>query len=410
MENNLQEVYDKVIDLGNISEETKEEKKPKKLTGEEVKLITETLNNVVEQNANLKVIADLPSNNGVSESESDLKGEDKVVTVNVNPVTNEKTVVGTPEETNNELASGMFEDILDGKLDGADIEDIELRETVVRDGLKEKFNTDFKEEDVIKIMNLMNDYRKDNTIDVFARLPKKIQNVITTGIAKQGIPFNTAINIRKTMARELLNDLILDISVDNYQVELNEQLDTLFGNMREEIRDMSIKNTKDQIEKLTGIIPELREKDPEKADRLLLVIDGMKNSFSYDKLSTAIKEKKIGRIRKIDLEKPKKIYDKFNRLYETSVYNIYDMNMLPSIMRKLLPEDISDEKIHRFLISFCKYCENNDLKPDVLEEHSFMYYTVLNIVLLSLGTKSVEEDEYAKEITDNIIKVMDLFE
>ena len=410
MENNLQEVYDKVIDLGNLSEETKEEKKPKKLTSEEVKLITETLNNVVEQNANLKVIADLPSNNGVSESESDLKGEDKVVTVNVNPVTNEKTVVGTPEETNNELASGMFEDILDGKLDGADIEDIELRETVVRDGLKEKFNTDFKEEDVIKIMNLMNDYRKDNTIDVFARLPKKIQNVITTGIAKQGIPFNTAINIRKTMARELLNDLILDISVDNYQVELNEQLDTLFGNMREEIRDMSIKNTKDQIEKLTGIIPELREKDPEKADRLLLVIDGMKNSFSYDKLSTAIKEKKIGRIRKIDLEKPKKIYDKFNRLYETSVYNIYDMNMLPSIMRKLLPEDISDEKIHRFLISFCKYCENNDLKPDVLEEHSFMYYTVLNIVLLSLGTKSVEEDEYAKEITDNIIKVMDLFE
>ena len=410
MENNLQEVYDKVIDLGNISEETKEEKKPKKLTSEEVKLITETLNNVVEQNANLKVIADLPSNNGVSESESDLKGEDKVVTVNVNPVTNEKTVVGTPEETNNELASGMFEDILDGKLDGADIEDIELRETVVRDGLKEKFNTDFKEEDVIKIMNLMNDYRKDNTIDVFARLPKKIQNVITTGIAKQGIPFNTAINIRKTMARELLNDLILDISVDNYQVELNEQLDTLFGNMREEIRDMSIKNTKDQIEKLTGIIPELREKDPEKADRLLLVIDGMKNSFSYDKLSTAIKEKKIGRIRKIDLEKPKKIYDKFNRLYETSVYNIYDMNMLPSIMRKLLPEDISDEKIHRFLISFCKYCENNNYHPDVLEEHSFMYYTVLNIVLLSLGTKSVEEDEYAKEITDNIIKVMDLFE
>ena len=53
MENNLQEVYDKVIDLGNISEEDKEEKKPKKLTSEEVKLITETLNNVVEQNAKL---------------------------------------------------------------------------------------------------------------------------------------------------------------------------------------------------------------------------------------------------------------------------------------------------------------------------------------------------------------------
>ena len=118
MENNFKEVYDKVMDIGDVSEEVTEEKKPKKLTNEEVKLITETLNNVVEQNANLKVIADLPSNNGVSEAESDLKGEDKVVTVNVNPVTNEKTIIGTPEEDDNELASDMFEDIMDGEIDG----------------------------------------------------------------------------------------------------------------------------------------------------------------------------------------------------------------------------------------------------------------------------------------------------
>ena len=410
MENNFKEVYDKVMDIGDVSEETKEEKKPKKLTDEEVKLITETLNNVVEQNANLKVIADLPSNNGVSEAESDLKGEDKVVTVNVNPATNEKTIIGTPEEDDNELASDMFEDIMDGEIDGASIEDIDFREEVVREGVKDKFNTEFKDEEVIQMMNLMNDYRKDKSIDVFNRLPKKIQNMITRHIAKEGIPFNTAINIRKAMAREIIDDLIMDLSIDNYQIEFNEELDKIFGDMKEEIRDMSIKNTKNQIDQLIKVEPELREKDPEKADRLLLIIDGMKNSFSYEKLYTAVKEKKIGRIRKIDLEKPKKIYDKFNRLYETSVYNIYDMNLLHGILRKVLPEDISDEKIHRFLISFCKYCENNNFNPDVLENHSFMYYTVLNIVLLSLGTKSIEEDEYAKEITDNIIKVIDLFE
>ena len=37
MENNFKEVYDKVMDIGDISEETTEEKKPKKLTNEEVK-------------------------------------------------------------------------------------------------------------------------------------------------------------------------------------------------------------------------------------------------------------------------------------------------------------------------------------------------------------------------------------
>ena len=187
-------------------------------------------------------------------------------------------------------------------------------------------------------------------------------------------------------------------------------MDKLFGGIKEEMRNMSINVTKVQIKNLVKVEPEIREKNPEKADRLLLIIDNMKNSFSFEKLYNAIKDKKIGRIRKIDLEKPKKIYNKFNRLYEDSAYNIYDINIVPRVLRKVLPEDISDDNIHRFVISFCKYCENNDLKPDVLEEHSFMYYTVLNIVLLSLGTKSVEEDEYAKEITDNIVKVMSLFE
>ena len=153
MENNFKEVYDKVMDIGDMKEEVTEEKKQKKLTNEELKLITETLNNVVEQNANLKVIADLPSNNGVSEAENDLKGEDKVVTVNVNPATNEKTIIGTPEEDDNELASDMFEDIIDGEIDGASIEDIDFREEVVREGVKDKFNTEFKDEEVIQKIN-----------------------------------------------------------------------------------------------------------------------------------------------------------------------------------------------------------------------------------------------------------------
>ena len=412
MENNLQETYNKLLDLGDTVGETltTEEQEGKKLTDEEIDLLSNTLNNVVEQNANLKVIADLPSNNGISEAESDLQGENGYVNVTINPATGEKAIVGLAEEDEDNESSELFEDIFDNKVDGASIKDIQFTDESVKDLIKDKFESSFTNNDVMQMVTLLNEYRKDNSIKVFNKLPKKIQQFINISIAKQGIPINAATNVRETVTKEVLDDLITDLTINNYEIEFNKEMDKLFGGMKEEMRNMSINVTKEQIKNLVKVEPEIREKNPEKADRLLLIIDNMKNSFSFEKLYNAIKDKKIGRIRKIDLEKPKKIYNKFNRLYEDSAYNIYDINIVPRVLRKVLPEDISDDKIHRFVISFCKYCENNNFKPDVLEEHSFMYYTVLNIVLLSLGTKSVEEDEYAKEITDNIVKVMSLFE
>ena len=55
-------------------------------------------------------------------------------------------------------------------------------------------------------------------------------------------------------------------------------------------------------------------------------------------------------------------------------------------------------------------CDMNNLNPVVLEEHAFMYYTVLNIVLLSLSSKSEEEDKTTEEIVENITKVIKLFD
>ena len=88
---------------------------------------------------------------------------------------------------------------------------------------------------------------------------------------------------------------------------------------------------------------------------------------------------------------------------------ILKINIISCILRKILPENISNDSIHKFLTSFCKYCEIEKLKPEVIENHAFMYYTVLNIVLMSLGNKSPEDDEFSKEITNNIIRIIDLF-
>ena len=82
--------------------------------------------------------------------------------------------------------------------------------------------------------------------------------------------------------------------------------------------------------------------------------------------------------------------------------------MLPSILRKKLPDNISNENIHKFLISFCKYCENENLRPEVIEEHSFMYYTILNIVMMNIGNKTEKQDKFEEEILNNIIKIIEI--
>ena len=413
---NIKETYEKVLKVGEISEKTIENiqdantKDIIKLSDSEIEEINDTLNDIIDKNANLKVLSQLPSNNGISESDGSLEGEDVLMNVKVNPATNEKIILGPVEEDENELSSELFDDILNGEAEGTDFTDINFRKETVETAMKDKFKgTSFSDTDILKIVNVLNEYRKDKNIDVYSNLPDKLKSIIDRGAASSGIPINVAKNVRKTVSKELMEDLMFDISLENYQLDFMDEVNDLFDNMNKEIKDMSIDMTKNQIENLTNLEPKMREKDPKLADRLLLIIDGMKNSFSFERLYNAVKERKIGKIRKIDLEKPEKIYKNFNRLYETSVYNIYDIGMLPNILRKKLPDTISNEDIHRFVISFCKYCENEKLKPEVLEEHSYMYYTILNIVMMNIGNKSEKEDQFEEEILNNITKVIELF-
>ena len=402
MENNIQDAYNNLMELGNITEEDSS-----KLTEENVNDILTTMENVLENNENLKVIAQLPSNNGILEtSDNKLEGEDVLARVKINPVTNESVMVGLVEDDEDiSEESSFFEDILNND-DSTEIEDIKFRQDVVGKAIENKFNCDFDEHDVIKFVNLLNDYKNDNTIDAYNRLPDKIKKSIDAMAAKEGIPYNTLTTLKRSVTRELLDDFIMDVTIENYQVELHEELDNMFSGMRSEIRDMSIDMTRQQIVKLTEMEPEMREKNPELADRLLKIVDGMENSFTYEKLYEAIKERRLGKIRKIDLEKPEKIYKNFNYKYSRSIYNIYDICMLPDILKKFLPDDIEMENIHKFLIYFCKYCEN--FNPEILEEHSFMYYTILNMVLLNINSRSEEEDTFSKELIENIVKVISI--
>ena len=55
------------------------------------------------------------------------------------------------------------------------------------------------------------------------------------------------------------------------------------------------------------------------------------------------------------------------------------------------------------MLAYCKFCLN--YKPEVPEEHAFVYYVLYNIALLDIY-KSQEYDDFAPEFLKNIVDII----
>ena len=81
--------------------------------------------------------------------------------------------------------------------------------------------------------------------------------------------------------------------------------------------------------------------------------------------------------------------------------------MLEPILDRHLPDWIDMEDIRAFIIVFCKFCMN--FSPDVLEEHTFMYYFIYNICMMDMHNETNEESKvFYDELTKNIVKFIEL--
>ena len=109
----------------------------------------------------------------------------------------------------------------------------------------------------------------------------------------------------------------------------------------------------------------------EKLEKIKNIIDEAYNLTDFSEFCKHVK------IKKFDLEKPKKIFLSFNAKYLKHNNNINDIQYCPIVLDRHI---IGDEKSNmKLCLAFCKYCMN--YSPDNIEEHSFMYYFIKNIIL-----------------------------
>ena len=284
-----------------------------------------------------------------------------------------------------------------------DYDTIAITDDLIAKACKDLFSLD--NASTTKMVKLVKEYRnlpksEKEKYNVFRQLPDKMKTMINKGSPdKQG---------RNVVARELLDEIIQSACIDS---EFNKVKD-LLGSISKEL---DIKNTtKMYTEYQKGLFEtnlvahrdKIKDEDPKKAELLDKIITSFKHAYMFDNLIEAYKTNGGKyRAKKIDLEKFENRYlNEFNRKYQNSKYDIPNIYQAYHMLDKKLPKDIDLDDIKRFFILFVKYTQN--FSPENIEEHTFMYYTIMNIITLNFMDIQEDENEFLNSVKQGVVDVI----
>ena len=390
-------------DIVNIEEKKNESYK---LTEQDKQDILDTMQKEVERNENLKVLSQLPSNNGIEENKENLKGESKEVDVIIDGLTGEKTILGSSTKEKVENAEEDFFSSLDNtnfdthyNILASDIKKVASEET--------SFGSfDISDETTIELLKVINKYKEDKKIS-YKDLPVQVREFIDDYMKKNGmyaasnvIAYNS---IRNDMANMLIDEYINQIELNKWSDDFNIQMEKFSEEMKTEMSPLYKELNDNREEYLQNLIDKLS--DDEKKEKAEAILNSIKDAFALARLKEAAPKIKI---KNFDLEKPGREYKDLMNKYIDNQYHIYDLFMITNVLNRHLLNLKLIEKNDRttaikFVVAFCKFCKN--YKTTVPEEHAFMYFVTYNIILLDIY-KGDTYDTYSFEFLNNVLEVV----
>lgn len=374
---------------------------PNALTDENVHDIIDTLNENVKSSENLSNIVAFPSNNGVEEHEPE-EGYEKKVDVTMDLETGR--TIASPKEDKQKEASDIFEDMGDSladiDFDNFEVTPEDIKKTVQEDSSIYGDLEDIKEETILDLLNLVNKSRAGEQIK-YKELPLEIKDYVDTYLAKEMNVYpdehsNSTNQIRNMIADDLITQYVTTLSMDKYTQQFNEGLENIYHAVGEELSSYVKDYDKNKIEYLEKICKDID--DEEKKQRVSQVLDSIYDAYKLTRMKDV-----SYRIKKFDLEKPNRVFDQVMVKYRNNKYHIFELHMITNILNKHLKQNGYEEDGTIFMLAYCKFCLN--YKPEVPEEHAFVYYVLYNIALLDIY-KSQEYDDFAPEFLKNIVDII----
>lgn len=385
-----------------------------KLSDDELNALADKLQEIQESDPGLSAIANLPSNQGVKETPipaaiPEAADENKTFTadVEIDPTTGAAKVLGPADD----LPDPDFnlEDYLDMKSyekDYINLDKVELSESIRREyGI-----TVDEGKQLLALLKRVQSNEPD--IRYYDELPTGCKRYADAMAMASGV-LNKA--MQNTTAKSLIDMIFNEIAADEFQIDIENLINNEIEKSGADFSSVYSGMVLGKKEKLYEAADKIDAENPDKkenANILRQIGDACEESYKLTQFADAINHKKI-RIRKIDVEKPEKVFRDFNMKYENSkigINNISDITIciprhLATATKRPTPDTVTPNTIIAFAVAFCKYCGN--YSPSNVVQHTFMYYFIKNILHLDAVPPGMKFSEFAQELIDNIESILE---
>lgn len=229
--------------------------------------------------------------------------------------------------------------------------------------------------------------------DIYNEMPedyKRQINMIYSDVSQKAKMANSrrapGVISKNAIATMMIDDMINDIKKSiNSQVDL----DTILSGFDQDVKKMQ----EEMSTELGGMMMSFDEERKAEIDAAIKRCEESGKTDAVEKLE-AMKETiddafdltkfiefcKTCKIRNIEIKEPdKRVFYSFNAKYEKHKYTINDIRSCPSILDRHMIDYTHTQNL-ALCEAFCKYCQN--MSPNNMNEHTFMYYFIRNIIAI----------------------------
>lgn len=396
LENEIDKLLDDSIKQDQYLKNTLREKEKNKMdekitmTEEQINEVTRVLEeNVSEDVKHLRDINDTPFPHNTINKPELLEGE---ALVEINPVTGEQVIIGSADtKSENDVT---ISDIVDGT-----DEDILNSVTIKKETYSKLNEYGLTNEETEQFTSVILRRLQGEKFSIYKELPMKIKNMVRSMCGSNNI------NQLQACSEIVVDQFISELKIEQEFVDFQDSLKKEIGGLdMMNAYDEYIKETME--DKILEKADQLEAIDPEKAKTLREISQAFKDSYDFTTMKKALNEnwKEARRLDK-EIKKYDRYCTEFNYKYKNSKFKINDIKLIAHSLDRAFKGEVSISTIKKFVVLFCRITRN--MNPDNVVEHSYMYYTIKNI--LALDYMKIDSEAY-KNIVEQLHKVISYIE
>lgn len=374
---------------------------PNTLTDEQletvVSTISENTSEVIKKYRDIK-----------KQAEEGLFNSDVIDTGMINANSNDVSSYVTADEEGYIATDMSIFDVDEGKLEQ---ENEEAFNKALGGSVKSVF--DLSDEEVINLLSVVSEYRKDPEYKVYKNLGPKMQSIIRKTSMDANVQTHTFVN---PQVLEQIAKMFIDSFIE--EAELNESFVDLEKALNEAMQipsmiDLYSEHTDEVMNiKLPELIDQLKETEPEKAQLMENVRSSFNDAYNFSRLQPLFENN--SRVRK-SVRKKYEDYidfcDDVNRMNHNSKFKMNDARMMYKAIMSIfnnqttdVPEEdlIYEDDIKKFIVLVCMSFEG--LNPEDVVDASYIYYTIKNIIVLEHTTEA--KTNFSIELINNITRII----